>query len=56
VPKGESSRQPISEEGFFDCLFGFLGGERIVAGVRAMNDAGVRVGEWMLGVSIYEKA
>src|SRR5260370_170258 len=29
----------------FDALFGFPGGDRILAGVRAVNDAGVRVGE-----------
>src|SRR5258707_3409663 len=39
----------------FDALFGFPGGDRIVAGVRAVNDAGVRVCEWLLGVGIHEK-
>jgi hypothetical protein len=38
-------KHPFEE--FRDCLFGFPGGDRIVANVHAVNDAGVRVGEWL---------
>jgi hypothetical protein len=42
-------------EELLDCLFGVLGGDRIVTSMHAVNDAGVRVGEWLLGVGVYQK-
>jgi len=42
-------------ENCLDGLFGFTGGDRIVADVNAVNDARVRIGEWLLGVGVYEK-
>src|SRR5215204_1781803 len=43
-------------EEFLDCLFGLLRGDRIVPNVHAVNDAGVRVGEWPPGVGVDEKS
>ena len=43
---------PLEE--VLDCLFGFPGGDRIVASVHAVNDTGVRVAEWLLGIGVYQ--
>ena len=40
---------------FQDCPFRLPGGDWIVADVHAVNDAGVRVREWLLGVRVYQK-
>ena len=42
-------------ENSLDCLFGLTGGYRIVADVHAVNDARVRIGEWLLSVGVYEE-
>lgn len=43
-------------EDYRDCLFGIMGCDRIVTDVHAANDARVRIGEWLLGVRVYEKS